>query len=349
MSDTATIVSQDTTAPAERMLQYLGGFWIARAIHAAAKLRLADQLADGPKTLEQLAAATDSHAPSLYRLLRALVGAEVFSEESPGAFALSPLGQTLRSDVHGSLRTTFHTCAGDDHYDAWGAIEHSVRTGQTAFEHVFKMPVWKFYEQNEENGRNFNQFMTDLTAVVDEAILKAYDFGGFEHLVDVGGGHGGLLRAVLQENPGLRGTVFDQPAVIEGTRQAIAAANLSERCDAVGGDFFESVPAGGDAYLMKFILHDWDDQRSIRILSNARQGIAASAGSKGRLLILDTVVPPGNGPHFSKLMDLNMLVMTGGRERTEAEFADLLRAGGWWLKRVVQTESVVGIVEAEPA
>jgi hypothetical protein len=336
-------------SPAERMIQFLGGFWIARAIHAAAKLRIADHLAQEPKTVEQLAALTETHAPSLYRLLRALVGAEVFREETPGVFALTPLGETLRSDVRGSLRSTFHTCAGDDHYDAWGQITHAVKTGQTAFDHVVGMPIWKFYERNEENGRNFNQFMTDFTTVVDEAIVEAYDFGGFEHLVDVGGGHGQLLRAVLRKHPHLRGTVFDQPGVVEGTQKAIAAANLEGRCRAVGGDFFESIPVCGDAYMMKFIIHDWDDARSIRILSNTRKALSPIAGRRGRLLIIETVIPEDSSPHFSKLMDLNMLVMTGGRERTEREYAELLRAGGWWLKRVIPTESAFSIVEAEPA
>src|SRR5439155_3724620 len=184
--------------------------------------------------LAQLAAATKPHAPSLHRLLRALASVKVFRERAPGEFESTPLADTLRSNVPGSMRYTFITGIGEEHYDAWAGITHSVLTGETAFDHVFKIPIWKFYEQNEENGRSFNQFMTDLTSVVDPAVLKAYDFGQFKHMIDIGGGHGGLLGAILSKHPNLRGTVFDQPGVVEGARAALAKANLASRCDTVG-------------------------------------------------------------------------------------------------------------------
>jgi predicted O-methyltransferase YrrM len=187
--------------------------------------------------------------------------------------------------------------------------------------------------------------MVELTGAIHQAILEAYDFTPFTHLTDVGGGHGALVAAILNEYPHLRGTVFDQPHVADGARKTFADANLRQRTAAVGGDFFESVPGGADLYTMKFIIHDWDDQRCVRILKNIRKGIAPG----GKLLIFDTVIPEGNVPHFGKLFDLNMLVMTGGRERTEKEFAALLREGGFHLARVVPTASVISVVEAVPA
>ena len=338
---------QQAPSPADRMLQYLGGFWIARAITAAANLGVADHLTNGPQSVEALAQATNSHAPSLYRLMRALCGAGVFNEVSPRVFASTELGDTLRSGVHGSLRSAFVTGIGDDHYDAWADITHSVQTGEIAFDHVFEQPIWKFYQANETNGRKFNQYMTDLTQVIDAAAMDAYreEFARFTHLVDVGGGHGSLISAVLRGSPAMRGTVYDLPHVVEGTRKNLSAAGLAGRCEAVGGDFFQSVPAGGDGYMMKFIIHDWEPERAKLILSNVRKSIRPD----GRLLLLETVVPEGNDMHFSKLMDLNMLVMTGGRERTEKEYAELLAAGGFKLRRVVPTESVISIIEAEPA
>jgi predicted O-methyltransferase YrrM len=347
---TATLENHVTTTtaaptPAEKMFKFIENLWAGRAVYVAAKIGLADHLADGPKSAEQLAAATNTHAASLYRVLRALAGIEVIRETSHGKFVLTPFGEALRSNVAGSLRATAIVELGEDHYAAWENLLHSVRTGETAFDNKFGMPIWKFYEQNPENGSNFDRCMVEMTGAIHQAILEAYDFAPFTHLTDVGGGHGALVAAILSEYPDLRGTVFDQPHVADGARKTFADANLRQRTAAVGGDFFESVPAGADLYTMKFIIHDWDDQRCVRILKNIRRGIAPG----GKLLIFDTVIPEGNAPHFGKLFDLNMLVMTGGRERTEKEFAALLREGGFHLARVVPTESAISIVEAVPA
>ncbi|MEA2735137.1 MAG: hypothetical protein QOE14_1588 [Humisphaera sp.] len=339
------VTAAAASTPAQRMFNFVESFWAGRTVYLAAKLGLADHLAGGPMTAEQLAAATKTHAPSLYRLLRALAGIEVVRETSPGQFVLTPFGEALRTTVPGSLRATAIVELGEDHYAAWENILHSIRTGETAFDNKFGVPIWKFYEQNPENGSNFDRTMTEMTGATHQALLEAYDFAPFKHLTDVGGGHGALVAAVLNEYPHLRGTVFDQPYVADGARKTFADANLNSRTAAVGGDFFESVPQGADLYTMKFIIHDWDDQRSIRILKNIRKAIAPG----GKLLILDTVIPEGNEPHFGKLFDLNMLVMTGGRERTEKEFAVLLRQAGFHLARVVPTQSVISIVEAVPA
>ena len=341
----ASAPTPTAATPTERMFQFIENLWAGRTVYIAAKLGLADHLADGPKTTEQLAAATHTHAPSLYRVLRALASIEVVREDSHGRFALTPFGEALQTNVPGSLRASAIVELGDDHYAAWENLLHSVRTGETAFDAKFGMPIWKFYEKNPENGSNFDRCMTELTGAIHDAILEAYDFAPFTHLTDVGGGHGALVTAILKEYPHLRGTVFDQPYVAEGASRTFADAHLRHRTAAVGGDFFESVPAGSDLYTMKFIIHDWDDQRSIRILQNIRKAITPD----GKLLIFDTVIPEGNEPHFGKFFDLNMLVMTGGRERTEKEFAALLRQGGFHLARVVPTNSVISIVEAVPA
>ena len=342
---TPTATGGDASTPAERMFKYIENLWAGRSIWIAAKIGLADHLADGPKTAEQLAAATNTHAPSLYRVLRALAGIEVIRETSAGKFELTPFGESLQTNVPGSLRATAIVELGDDHYSAWENLLHAVRTGETAFDNKFGMPIWKFYETHEENQKNFDRCMVEMTGAIHQAILEAYDFAPFKHLTDIGGGHGALVAAVLNEYPDLRGTVFDQAHVAEGARKTFADAHLKQRTAAVGGDFFESVPGGADLYTMKFIIHDWDDARCIKILQNIRRGITPG----GKLLIFDTVIPEGNTPHFGKLFDLNMLVMTGGRERTEKEFAALLRQGGFHLARVVPTESVISIVEAVPA
>ena len=336
---------QTTQTPADRMFQFIENFWAGRTVYIAAKIGLADHFAGGPKSAEQLAAATKTHPDSLYRLLRALGAIEVVRETTPGKFELTEFGKALRDDAPGSLRASAIVELGDDHYAAWENLLHSVKTGETAFDAKFKMPIWKFYETHPENQKNFDRCMVELTKAIHEAILEAYDFSPFQQLTDIGGGHGALVAAVLGKYPKLRGTVFDQPHVADGAKKAFADAKLSDRTTTVGGDFFESVPGGADLYAMKFIIHDWDDARCIKILQNIRKGIAAN----GKLLIFDTVVPEGNTPHFSKFFDLNMLVMTGGRERTEKEFAALLRKGGLHLDRVVSMKSALSIVEAVPA
>jgi SAM-dependent methyltransferase len=343
MSTNAT-VTPPTPTPGERMFQFFGGLWAARAVHVAAKLGLADHLNGSAKTTEQLATATDTHAPSLYRLLRALASIEIVREDSPGKFVSTELGDMLRTGVPGSFRAAATSILGDEHYQAWEALQHSVQTGETAFDHVFEKPVWKFFQENPSNARTFDQAMTDFTQVIDPAMLKAYDFAQAKRIVDIGGGHGALISAILKQHPAARGTVFDQPYISDGARKALAASGLADRCEAVGGDFFDAVPAGGDLYLMKFIIHDWDDDRSIRILSNIRKAIVPG----GKLVLVETVVPEGNQPSFSKFMDLNMLVMTGGRERTEKEYANLFRSAGFKLTRVVPTESVMSVIEAVP-
>jgi len=326
------------------MLQIISGFWISRAVYVIAKLGIPDILNSGPKTAEELASATNTDAPSLYRVLRALASVGVVNSED-GRFALNALTETLVTDAPGSLRWFAISELGQEHYPAWGNLMHSVRTGEIAFDNFFGVDIWKYFANNPEDAAVFNDSMSGVTAVANEEILSLYDFSGFNKLVDVGGGHGGLITSVLKKNPNLKGVLFDAPEVIEGAQTKIEAAGLADRLETASGNFFEAVPAGGDAYIMKWIIHDWDDQKSNTILRNIRNQIPAN----GRLILIDSVVPETNEPHFSKFIDLNMLVMTGGKERTEKEFQELLAAAGFRLLRIIPTKVPTSIVEAEPA
>jgi hypothetical protein len=328
--------------PVQQMIQMLAGFWVGKSLQVAASVRVADHVGDeSSHAVEDLAAATGTHAPSLYRLMRALAASGVFVEASPGRFRHTPLSRMLRSDHPTTLRAFFESVLGGGHYTAWGALEHSVRTGETAFDHAHGMDVWAHFAAHPNEGRTFDRAMTDMSVLFNPAIVAGYDYSAVRTLVDVGGGHGALLASILKANPAARGVLFDQPHVIDGARQRFADEGLAQRAQTAAGSFFESVPAGGDAYLMKFILHDWDDARSTQILRNVHR----AAGAGARLLVVDTVVPAGNEPSFSKLMDLNMLAMTGGRERTEAEFAALFEGAGFELVKVHPTECPLSIVE----
>lgn len=333
--------SHDTPPPIT-MLQMISGFWLSRAIYIAAKLGIADLVKDQPKSAAELAAATDTHAPSLYRVLRALASVGIFAEVENGLFQSTPLAATLQSDITGSLRFIAMTELGEEHYPAWEHVLHSVKTGEIAFNHRFGMPVWEFFAKNPDNAQIFNNAMTHLTASVNFAILASYNFSSFRKLVDVAGGHGGLIVGILKAYPAMRGVLFDLPHVIEFAKHRIEEEGLSDRCQLVAGDVFESVPEGGDAYLLKWILHDWNDEQSIAILKNCHRAISTD----GKLLLIESVIASGNEPSFGKFMDLNMLVMTGGRERTENEYRELLGAGGFELTRVVPTLSPFCVIEA---
>ena len=338
--------NQKTSPPpaAVEMLKIISGFWISRAVYVIAKLGIPDILKSGPKTANELASATNVHAPSLYRLLRALASVGIVTAEQEGRFGLTPLSETLVTDAPGSLRWFTVSELGQEHYPAWGNLMHSVKTGEIAFDNFFGVDIWKYFAQNPEDAAVFNDSMSGVTAAANESIMSLYDFSGFNKVVDVGGGHGGLITSILKKNPNVKGVLFDAPEVIEGARPRIEAAGLADRCETVSGDFFKAVPAGGDAYIMKWIIHDWDDEKSNTILRNIRNQIPAN----GRLILVDCVVPETNEPHFSKFIDLNMLVMTGGKERTEKEFQELLAAAGFKLLRVIPTEVPTSIVEAAP-
>lgn len=339
-------MSTDTNQlpPAQFLAGFIEKLWSSRALWAAAKLGLADLMAVGPQSAAALAEATGTHAPSIYRLMRALCGLGIFHEDDQGRFELTPVSQLMRTDSPQTMRSTLISELGEVHYPTWGDIMHSLRTGQRAFDHVFGADVWAYFQDHKEVGQTFHNSMMNLTKALDQAILAAYDFSPFAKVLDVGGGHGGLLTAILQKHATVRGVVFDVPNVAAGAKEHLASANLADRCEVTSGDFFQAIPAtGADACTMKFILHDWNDEQSLTILRNLHRALPADA----TLLLLETVIPQRNEHSFGNFMDLNMLVMTGGRERTAEEYRQLLKQGGFELQRVVPTESLLGIVEAK--
>jgi hypothetical protein len=322
----------------------LTGYWISQAIHVAAQLGIADLLKAGPQTVAHLAESTGAHARSLYRLLRALASEGIFAEDKQGRFALTPLGECLRSDVPNSQRS-MAIMNGEEHYRCWGELLYSVQTGRTAFEKLFGQPIFHYLAAHPRQARIFDEGMVGVHGAETKAMLDAYDFSRFGTLVDIGGGTGSLLIATLQRHPSLRGILFDRPDVIERARAGVKAAGLENRCTLMGGDFFETVPPGGDAYLMRHIIHDWNDEQCRTILRHCRKVVPAT----GKLLLIESVIPPGNDPSFAKLLDLTMLVIPGGMERTEAEYRELLASAGFQLERIVPTASVIHVIESLPA
>ncbi|WP_321470239.1 methyltransferase [uncultured Paludibaculum sp.] len=341
----ASEAAQEQQAAAQQVLGIISGFWLSRAVQVAATLEIPDLLADGPRDANDLAAASRTHAPSLYRLLRALASAGVLRELPGQCFEATALSNLLRKDVPGSMRSTAITELGLMHYASWGNLIDTLRTGDYAFQTTFQTDPWTYLKGHPELGAIFNDSMTNVTKVMQRAILEAYDFSPYRKIVDLGGGQGLLLKAMLEASPQARGVLFDAPQVVEQARQVLRDEPAAERIEFDAGDFFQGVTAGGDLYTMKWILHDWADAESRLILQNIRKVMAPGA----RVLVLDMVLPEPNVPDFGPMMDLNMLVMTGGRERTEAEFADLLTSAGLRLRRVYTTKSPLGIVEAEAA
>ena len=322
------------------LFQMATAYWVSQAIYVAAKLGIADLLADGPQSYAALAIATRSDPSSLFRLLRALSRVGVFSQVDKDCFVLSRLAEALQSDVPGSLRDILITI-GEIHYRACGDLLHSVRSGSTAFNQVFGMILFDYLQENADASHAFNRGMTNLASLLAHAVLLAYDFSGISSIVDVGGGEGQLLRRILELNPEVAGVVLDLPNSIESANRALSDGG---RCSYIAGNFFESVPEGAEAYLLCGVVHDWDDDRAITILNNCRKGMAKS----GRVLLVEMIVPDANSASFSKLLDLNMMVMTGGRERTKADFHALLDAANYRVTRTIPTMAPQSVIEAMP-
>ena len=337
-----TELSTETTqSPDESLLTLSMGIWTGSALSAAAALGIADQLASGPKTRDELAAATRTHARSLYRVLRALASLGVFAERPDGRFENTPASEKLRSDLPGSLRDYIVFIGQPWHVAAYGELMHSIRTGEPVVGKVLGKPIWDFFATDKEQGRIFDAAMTSIIADTAFAVRDAYDFSSIRTLVDVGGGHGVLLGTVLAANPQLRGVLFDQPHVVEGARVTFARLGVADRASLVGGDFFREVPTA-DAYILSHIIHDWDDERSTAVLRTIRR--AAEPGA--RVVVVESVIPAGNAPSFGKLLDLEMLALPGGIERTEAEYRELFASAGFRLSRLVPTRSAAHCVEA---
>jgi hypothetical protein len=332
--------------PSAVLMQMVSGYRASQALYVAAKLGIADLLKDGPKSSDELAEAAHAHPAALRRLMRALASLGIFEEDAAGRFSLTPMGTCLRSDVPGSLRAPVLFLVGEEGWRAWGALLHSVQTGEPAFDHVYGMGGFDYGAQHPEFSKVLDESMAAFAAPVADAVLAAYDFSGTSTLVEVGGGNGALLSAILRAHPELRGILFDLPHVVTGASKVLADAGVADRCEVVGGSFFDSVPGGGDTYMLKWIIHDWDDDRSIAILRACHRAMKGT----GKLLVLDQILPRRAEPSGATavfMFDLEMLVVApGGRERTEDEFRALLAAAGFRVNRVVATTWLrLGVIE----
>jgi len=330
--------------PQAALLQMILGKWVSSAISAAAQFGIADHLESGPKSPKELASLTGTQERPLYRLLRANASVGVFTELEDGRFAQTPLSEPLRSKAKPSVRHMAMMLTDDWHIRCWEQLPWCVETGKPASYKLHGTGMFDWMAQHPEKTRNFNQAMTDLSQGDAAAVVQSYDFSRFEHIVDVAGGHGTLLAAILDQAPKLRGTLVEMPHVIQGAKEAGILDRFANRVTLEAASMFESIPAGADAYLMKFIIHDWYDAECIKILSQCRKGIRPG----GRLLVVDQVVPPRNEPGMAKLMDLEMLVLPGGMERTETEFRELFAASGFRLERIIPTPGVLCIIEGVP-
>lgn len=334
----------DCASPHTELIQMAVALWKARAVYAAARLGLADLIADGRLSAEELARPTGMHAPSLRRLLRALASCGVLTEAEPTRFALTPLGAALRTDAPGAARATVLTLAGDWQWKAWDNFLYSLRTGEPALLEVYGKSLFEYLAANPEDGALFNEAMVGMHGADGCAVVEAYDFSTIRTLIDLGGGTGALLTAILQSNPHLHGILLELPETVPQARRMVDAGGISERCDVRAGDFFKEVPPDRDLYILAHVLHDWTDEQALPILRNCRKAIPGH----GRLLIIELVLPPGDTPHQGKMMDLLMLAVTGGVERTAEEFLAVLAAADFMLTRVIPTSTHQSIVEAIP-
>ena len=327
----------------EVLFQMVIGKWISQAVGTVVELGVPDLLAKGARRCSDIARETAASEDGLYRLLRALASVGLLAESADRRFKLTTLGQRLRSDHPESAAGYARFTAHDTTWRPWGQLAYSVRTGLPAFDHVFGAPVFDYLSKNPEAAAVFDAAMTSISMTEARAAADAYAFDGIGTLMDVAGGHGLLLATILRQHKRMRGVLFDLPHVAAGAAATFARAGVTARVRVESGDFFRELPAGADAIIMKHILHDWDDGSATRVLQSCHRAL----GPKGKVLIVDAVVPPGNAPHYGKLLDLEMLTLTPrGRERTKSEFAKLLRGAGFKLSRVIATHGPLSIVEA---
>jgi hypothetical protein len=347
---TDTPPSRDTSpvppspSPTAALSQLLRGSLVTQLIHVAAVLGVADLLRAGPKSSQELATAAGVDPQALYRVLRALASLGIFVEAEPGSFALTPLAEPLRSDVPNSLRGSAVLYGERWWWHACGDLLYSVRTGQPAFDHVHGAALFPYLDRTGDAAAVFNEHQTNMTRQDAAAVVTAYEFAQYTKVVDVGGGQGALTAAILKACPGTTAVLFDRPAVIAGAQEMLRAQGVADRCTIIGGDFFESVPEGGDAYLLKDIVHDWDDTRANAVLRTCRTAMAGAS----RLLVVEKVIPAGNGPFAGKLTDITMLLVAGGRERTAEEYRALLADAGFAVTRIVPTRTPASVIEAVP-
>lgn len=324
--------------PYAQMMQFILGNWISKPIYVAAELGIADMIAYGPKSIDELAHMSKTHAPSLYRVMRALASVGIFSETSEKRFELTPMAECLKTGAMRSIAVMFNS---DWHDKAWENLLYSVRTGEVAFDKAHGMPIFDWFRKHPRAAEIYHEANAIKAMTSHRAIIDAYDFSGINTLTDVGGGHGALMAEILGANPEMKGVIAELPSVVQDAKEFIHTKGLHTRCEVIECDFFKGIPAGSDAYLMSHILHDWNDEKCQRILENCHA--AMKPGST--LLIVESIIPPGNEFSVAKLLDLEVFVMGGGRERTEEEFRDLFESSGFTLSRVVPTQESISVIE----
>ncbi len=344
MRDTE-VVAPPALPPAAQLVQMFAGSWVAVAVYTAAKLGIVDHLADGAKSAVELASPLSVHAPTLHRFMRTLAGFGILTETDGKRFGLTPLGAALQTGAPGAARSTLLAFGGVAFSRTWEEIFYSLETGRPAFDKAWGMPMFDYLAAHPEEASLFSQAMVGFHGSEPPTVAAACDFSDVQSVVDVGGASGNMLAALLSHHAHLRGVLYDLPHVVRDAPALLEARGVASRVTIESGSFFERVPAGGDAYVLSHIIHDWNEEQCLTILGHCRRAI----GRDGRLLIVETVLPEGDTPHQGKLQDLVMLVFPGGQERTEAEYADLLGKADFRLRRVVPTTSVVSIVEAVPA
>jgi SAM-dependent methyltransferase len=320
---------------------------VSRCLYAAAELKIADLLRDGPRDVDELAQATGAHPDALYRILRALAAVGFFAETTERRFKSTRLADCLRTDAPGSMYPSARYAGADWLFESWSGMMTIARTGKTFHESVHGTSFFEWYDRDAERRRVFDEAMTSMSAVAIPTIVAAYDFASLGSVVDVGGGEGGLLAAILRAAPNARGTLFDLPPVIARAQQAgpLSRDDVAPRAAMVAGDFFAEVPAGHDAYVLKWILHDWSDADAARILQTVRRAVRPG----GRLLVVEMLVGAKNQFSVAKFTDIGMMTLTGGRERTEQEFRRLLAGSGFALRRNWPTAAGYSVLEAVPA
>lgn len=334
--------SQAQQDPAQQLIQISTGYMLAACLSVAVSLDIADHLEHGPKSVEELAQMTGANEQALYRILRALASVGLFTEVGLHYFENTPATELLRSGP-GSLRDMVAFMSDDFHFRVWGEMLHSAKTGAPAFEKIYGRPCFEAIPDMPEVAERFNRAMTGFSAGFAPAVIEAYDFSSIGTLVDVAGGRGFVLTSILKAYPEMRGVLFEMPYMMDSAHEFVAQSGVKSRCQIIAGDFFGSIVGGGDAYYLQHIIHDWNDEKAALILKNIREAIGDN--ENGRVLIVDSIVQPGNAPDFAKLLDLEMLLMPGGRERTEEEFSGLLTAAGFRLNRVLPTKTGKCVIE----
>jgi hypothetical protein len=330
-------------SPATRLRNLLS-YNTTQMVYVAARLGIADLLAEGPRDADDLARTVGAHPRSLYRLLRALTHVGVFAEDAQRRFRLTPTAELLRADAPGSMRAFVLSYGENWWWEPWGRLLETVQIGTTAFERAMGQSFFEYLDAHPQAAAVFNANMTAMTERDVPEVVTTYDFSGAGLLVDVGGGHGALVSAILQAGGRAAAMLFDRASVIEGARAHLAAAGLADRCKLVAGSFFEAIPEGGDTYTLKDIIHDWDNERALAILRNCRRAM----GTDAKLLLIERVLPADGESAIGKVIDVTMMVLTGGMERTESEYRALLEQAGFSLRRVVYTHSGASVLEAVP-